>query len=180
MKKEHIHMGISFIAIIFSITAICIAYTHTKPLNWDIAGVLVSILSMLVTVLIGWQIYNVITIDNRMKSIMNERLVDLAVCTNNAIKLAQIELQTLMMDGYLGDGNFKMLLRSAIKNVDRLIEIKDSKNSQKFVNILIEMYKIKDIRNNIEAKETKQLAEKVRNLLSFTPNAYDLLKMIDS
>lgn len=180
MIEKHIHTGLSLIAIILSITAICISYVHAKPLSWDIAGVFVGILSMLVTILIGWQIYNVITIDHRMKSIMNERLSDLAVHTKNAIKLAQIELQTSMMDGYLGDGNFKMLLRSAIKNVNRLIEIKDSNNSQIFVHILIEMYKIKDIKNNIDAKETKQLAEKVKELLPFTPNAYDLLKMIDS
>lgn len=180
MKKENIHTGLSAIAITFSITAICTAYTNAKPLSWDIAGTLVGILSMLATILIGWQIYNVITIDKKMRDIMNGRLADLAVCTKNAIKLAQIELQTSMMDGYLGDGNFKMLLRSAIKNIDRLIEIKDSTNSQKFVNILIQMYNIKNIRNNIDAKETKQLAEKVKKLLPFTPNAYDLLKMIDS
>ena len=76
MKKEHIHTGLSFIAIIFSITAICISYTHAKPLNWDIAGVLVSILSMLVTVLIGWQIYTIIDIGKRIDNQVNIKIAD--------------------------------------------------------------------------------------------------------
>ena len=76
MKKEYIHTGLSFIAIIFSITAICISYIHAKPLSWDIAGVLVGILSMLVTVLIGWQIYTIIDINKRIDNQVNIKIAD--------------------------------------------------------------------------------------------------------
>lgn len=47
MKKEYIHTGLSLIAIMLYITAICKYCTLINPLTWNMAGILVGVLSML-------------------------------------------------------------------------------------------------------------------------------------
>ena len=92
MKKEGRHrnlvawiaLGLSVIAIVISIIAICISCPHIPELGFDYQGVIVGILALLVTVLIGWNIYNIIdfnkkaeelsTKTNVISSIMNTQL----------------------------------------------------------------------------------------------------------
>lgn len=67
MKKEDRHrnwiaIGLSGIAIIISVIAICFAAYRTPELQFDYIGVLVGIIASLVTVLIGWNIYTLIDI----------------------------------------------------------------------------------------------------------------------
>ena len=74
MKKESrnwiawIALGLSVIAIIVSIIAICIACPHVPELGFDYQGVVVGILALLVTALLGWNIYTLID----MKSIRDD------------------------------------------------------------------------------------------------------------
>lgn len=70
MKKKDLHrnriawiaLGLSVIAIVISIIAICVTCPNKTELGFDYQGVLVSVLSLLVTVLIGWNIYTFIDI----------------------------------------------------------------------------------------------------------------------
>lgn len=57
---------LSIAAIICSVVAICVSLPSVPELGIDYIGVIVGILSLLVTMLIGWQIYNVITIDKKI------------------------------------------------------------------------------------------------------------------
>lgn len=58
---------LSITAIICSIVAICVSLPSTQELGIDYIGVIVGILSFLVTILIGWQIYNAIIIEKKIK-----------------------------------------------------------------------------------------------------------------
>lgn len=58
---------LSIAAIIFSVIAICVSLPSAPELGIDYIGVIVGILSLLVTMLIGWQIYNAVTIEKRIK-----------------------------------------------------------------------------------------------------------------
>ena len=49
----------SIAAIICSVVAICVSLPSVPELGIDYIGVIVGILSLLVTMLIGWQIWNV-------------------------------------------------------------------------------------------------------------------------
>lgn len=68
MKKENrnwiawIALVVSGIAIIVSVIAICIACPHIPELGFDYQGVVVGVLSLLVTTLIGWNIFSIIDI----------------------------------------------------------------------------------------------------------------------
>lgn len=68
MKKEHIPYYISILSLIVSGIAIGVSFYRTEKLSMDYMGVIVGILSLLVTVLLGWNIYTVID----MKGIKKE------------------------------------------------------------------------------------------------------------
>ena len=53
------YLGLSILAIILSILAICFSLPRTE-LSFDYLGFITGILGVLVTVLIGWNIYAVI------------------------------------------------------------------------------------------------------------------------
>ena len=58
-------------SLVASVTAIC--RTHPRvELGFDYMGLIVGILALLVTMLIGWQIWNLIDFDRRVKNKINE------------------------------------------------------------------------------------------------------------
>lgn len=59
--------AVGLIAIVVSIIAISVALVYKQPITADWLGVLVGILSLLVMLLIGWNIYSVIDL-NRLKN----------------------------------------------------------------------------------------------------------------
>ena len=63
MKKE-ISIWIGITALTLSITSICISAWRSPELSFDYQGVIVGVLSLLVTVILGWNIYTVIDIKN--------------------------------------------------------------------------------------------------------------------
>ena len=58
--KPFILVCTNFIALIFSIAALCM--THPNQLGFDYIGAIVGILALLVTVLIGWNIYQLVDV----------------------------------------------------------------------------------------------------------------------
>ena len=69
MKKENIAMSLGGIAIIISVISACAAFYRTPELGFDYQGVLVGVLALLVTTLIGWQIYTFIDINKKAKEL---------------------------------------------------------------------------------------------------------------
>lgn len=59
------------ISVIASVIAICRTCPRVE-LDFDYMGLIVGILALLVTILIGWQIWNLIDFDRRVKSKINE------------------------------------------------------------------------------------------------------------
>jgi hypothetical protein len=76
MTKLNFVFGLSGVAIAISIVAVCIAAYRSPELGFDYQGVLVGILALLVTVLIGWQIYTFIDINSKKR--------DLTILSNEA------------------------------------------------------------------------------------------------
>ena len=70
---------LSIMAAGLCIAALCRTYPRTADLGFDYIGVLVGILALLVTVLIGWQVFNAIQMQNTLKEIdgkMKEEVED--------------------------------------------------------------------------------------------------------
>ena len=64
--KSYWSNWLSIAASICSVVAICVSLPSAPELGMDYIGVIVGILSLLVTMLIGWQIWNVIAIDKKI------------------------------------------------------------------------------------------------------------------
>lgn len=69
MKKESWALGLSMIAILISI-ACCLI--KIEPISYDYMGVLVGVLSLLVTVLIGWNIYTLIDFNKKTEELSSK------------------------------------------------------------------------------------------------------------
>lgn len=74
MKKENQSLVLSGVALLFSIVAILVAYFRCEPMTADWMGILVGILSLLVTILIGWQIYSVMQVERKMNDTMTKAI----------------------------------------------------------------------------------------------------------
>lgn len=72
---------------IINITSLCIIFPRTKELGFDYIGVIVGVLSVLVTVVLGWQIFNTISIERTL----NKKL-------NNASKTLKSEIDNKLSD----------------------------------------------------------------------------------
>ncbi|MDD3040152.1 hypothetical protein [Bacteroides sp.] len=108
---------LSIAAIIFSIVAICVSLPSSPELGIDYIGVIVGILSFLVTLLIGWQIYNAVTIEKRIKSevelvkdLLNKSIdkarKDLSLSNSRALTEALFKQESNYLDSCLATDQF--------------------------------------------------------------------------
>lgn len=68
MEKEY-SIWISIVSLLLSVIAVCVAVWRSPELSFDYQGVLVGVLSLLVTMLVGFQIYNSIDVNRKMAEI---------------------------------------------------------------------------------------------------------------
>lgn len=73
MKTHERWLVYPFLGISLLVSVIAICRTHPRvELGFDYIGLIVGILALLVTMLIGWQIWNLIDFDRRVKNKINE------------------------------------------------------------------------------------------------------------
>ena len=65
---------ISVLAIIVSVLAICISAYRSPNLGIDYQGLITAVQSLIVTVLIGWQIYQIIYIERIVKRKIDKKV----------------------------------------------------------------------------------------------------------
>lgn len=64
MRKEYSIWIVSIVSLLLSVIAVCVAVWRSPDLDFDYQGVLVGVLSLLVTILIGWNIYTLVDLRN--------------------------------------------------------------------------------------------------------------------
>lgn len=75
MKKEHIYYYISFATIIVSFISLGVScYRNKEDLGFDYLGAIAGILAVLVTVLIGLQLYNYVYSREHIQHIIDEKM----------------------------------------------------------------------------------------------------------
>lgn len=67
--KKYAPIWISVVSLLLSVIAVCVAVWRSPELSFDYQGVIVGVLSLLVTVLVGFQIYNSIDVNRKMGKI---------------------------------------------------------------------------------------------------------------
>lgn len=118
---------VSILAIIISITAICISYFRVRPLEIDTDryGILINSFSLMITLLIGWQIINVLTIKDEINKIAKKRIKK-AVSTiksDNAKDYAITHL--FLIEQYVRAKNYGFALTILKLLYERLADVQD-------------------------------------------------------
>ncbi len=76
----------------------------------DILSFTVAVLGLLTTVLIGWQIYQVVCIDKIVKRKIERKIIEYDSVVEKKLAAQQAELLTAMMTTTLDAGNYNMTL----------------------------------------------------------------------
>lgn len=151
---------LSVMAIIISGFAVYCYYYNGKPVYYDSSGFLVSVLSILVVVLMGWQIFNSIDIDKKLNDAENRINKE----KNKEFAIISFEFYSVFYTLVADD---KMLEKRLLILVVLLMyaSLLDQEDQKKFLNYIEEYERILRKICNTERKNIKKLDEQFKNLI---------------
>lgn len=167
---------LSAISIMVSVAALCRTYPHTSDLGMDYQGVVVGMLALLVTILIGWQIYTAINVKEELKDIkdlrreINKQERDIYIRSTNNL----FEFQSAMFMMYdnkkeKSNSDIFQLYLHGISSIYHLCSLGKQNECTSIVNILI-------ARKSILMSEKFQ-KEQIDSLMDILLSAMDISKV---
>lgn len=167
---------LSAISIMVSVAALCRTYPHTSDLGMDYQGVIVGMLALLVTILIGWQIYTAINVKEELKDIkdlrreINKQERDIYIRSTNNL----FEFQSAMFMMYdnkkeKSNSDIFQLYLHGISSIYHLCSLGKQNECTSIVNILI-------ARKSILMSEKFQ-KEQIDSLMDTLLSAMDISKV---
>lgn len=167
---------LSAISIMVSVAALCRTYPHTSDLGMDYQGVIVGMLALLVTILIGWQIYTAINVKEELKDIkdlrreINKQERDIYIRSTNNL----FEFQSAMFMMYdnkkeKSNSDIFQLYLHGISSIYHLCSLGKQNECTSIVNILI-------ARKSILMSEKFQ-KEQIDSLMDILLPAMDISKV---
>lgn len=167
---------LSAISIMVSVAALCRTYPHTSDLGMDYQGVIVGMLALLVTILIGWQIYTAINVKEELKDIkdlrreINKQERDIYIRSTNNL----FEFQSAMFMMYdnkkeKSNSDIFQLYLHGISSIYHLCSLGKQNECTSIVNILI-------ARKSILMSENFQ-KEQIDSLMDILLSAMDISKV---
>ena len=160
----------SIAAIICSVVAICVSLPSVPELGIDYIGVIVGILSLLVTMLIGWQIWNVIAIDKKIDGKVKQTSDSLTESINvtkkemieyieKANEKSQTEIMTSLLfiqgDNFLFKSQFENALLRYLDVISDIIEKPYIENYSDAINACI--LKAREAMRSVNNNELKRV-----------------------
>ena len=160
---------LSIAAIICSVVAICVSLPSPE-LGIDYIGVIVGILSLLVTMLIGWQIWNVIAIDKKIDGKVKQTSDSLTESINvtkkemieyieKANEKSQTEIMTSLLfiqgDNFLFKSQFENALLRYLDVISDIIEKPYIENYSDAINACI--LKAREAMRSVNNNELKRV-----------------------
>ena len=167
---------LSAISIMVSVAALCRTYPHTSDLGMDYQGVIVGMLALLVTILIGWQIYTAINVKEELKDMkdlrreINKQERDIYIRSTNNL----FEFQSAMFMMYdnkkeKSNSDIFQLYLHGISSIYHLCSLGKQNECTSIVNILI-------ARKSILMSEKFQ-KEQIDSLMDILLSAMDISKV---
>ena len=174
--RNAITVILSAISIMVSVAALCRTYPHTSDLGMDYQGVIVGMLALLVTILIGWQIYTAINVKEELKDIkdlrreINKQERDIYIRSTNNL----FEFQSAMFMMYdnkkeKSNSDIFQLYLHGISSIYHLCSLGKQNECTSIVNILI-------ARKSILMSEKFQ-KEQIDSLMDILLSAMDISKV---
>lgn len=161
---------LSIAAIICSVVAICVSLPSAPELGIDYIGVIIGILSLLVTMLIGWQIWNVIAIDKKIDGKVKQTSDSLTESINvtkkemieyieKANEKSQTEIMTSLLfiqgDNFLFKSQFENALLRYLDVISDIIEKPYIENYSDAINACI--LKAREAMRSVNNNELKRV-----------------------
>lgn len=161
---------LSIAAIICSVVAICVSLPSAPELGIDYIGMIVGILSLLVTMLIGWQIWNVIAIDKKIDGKVKQTSDSLTESINvtkkemieyieKANEKSQTEIMTSLLfiqgDNFLFKSQFENALLRYLDVISDIIEKPYIENYSDAINACI--LKAREAMRSVNNNELKRV-----------------------
>lgn len=179
-KKEALSYTALTVSVVISVISLSISAPRGKQLDFDYIGVIVGLFSLLVTILIGWQIYSTINIKNVITKEVKDSLKEFENRSLQAIVNSQyvIIMREYQINKKMGDYNkviFNMStaihFASLVGNVDKI----------KFcINILNEIIENREGDIVLKKEYLDDLSESLYKCTSFCQEPINLLKRINS
>lgn len=177
MKKETWSFGLSIIAVIISILSLCAAFYRTPTLGIDYQGIIVGILSLLITILIGWQIYNVIYLKNELrKEVLN---LSKQTIEQTKIELLNSQLNTLygLQEGAIRSGDINYILSTIDVIMDIIIiDLRDKNKADRVLETIEALFLILSSKSKLEdmtKDKFNMVRERIKELSSITEKAFE-------
>lgn len=91
-------LGLTIVSVILSVVAVCRCSPTAANLDFDYMGVIVAVLSLIVAVLLGWNIYSVINFNEKTKEVkrlnyQSQKAVEQCKMANDAVKNLEAKIQ---------------------------------------------------------------------------------------
>ena len=168
--KSYWNNCLSIAAIICSVVAICVSLPSAPELGMDYIGAIVGILSLLVTMLIGWQIWNVIAIDKKIDGKVKQTSDSLTESINvtkkemieyieKANEKSQTEIMTSLLfiqgDNFLFKSQFENALLRYLDVISDIIEKPYIENYSDAINACI--LKAREAMRSVNNNELKRV-----------------------
>lgn len=167
---------LSAISIMVSVAALCRTYPHTSDLGMDYQGVIVGMLALLVTILIGWQIYTAINVKEELKDIkdlrreINKQERDIYIrLTNNLFEFQSAMFMMYDNKKEKSNSDIFQLYLHGISSIYHLCSLGKQNECTSIVNILI-------ARKSILMSEKFQ-KEQIDSLMDILLSAMDISKV---
>lgn len=184
MKKENrnwiawIALGVSGIAIIVSVIAICISCPHIPELGFDYQGVVVGVLSLLVTTLIGWQIYEAVHFKDILKKEVLKASSEIIEANRKTLLISQLNSLYGLHEGAIRNIDINYMLSTLDIMMDIVIDLRDKEKANMILKAISDLHRFTgDIRaDNSKKNKYNAIREKIKELASISDTAFDVYK----
>lgn len=175
MKKE-LSIWLSLISLVLSVVATCVAIWRSPDLRFDYQGVLVGVLSLLVTMLIGWQIYNALYLKEQIKKEVLGEVDDITRLAYRALLVANYENTLRQFEAALVNGDINNMISCSGILMSIAIELEDKDLADKSLDNFL---KVKKYIGHIELNEMERsfyrsIMEEVKGLGGITEKAFEV------
>ena len=184
MKKEDrnrnwiawIALGLSVIAIVISIIAICISCPHIPELGFDYQGIIIGVLSLLVTILLGWQIYSAIYIKDSLKKEVLKSSAEMVLLAKNTLLKSQLNTLYGLHEGALRNGDINYIMSTLDIMMDIAIQLKDKEIADRIISKIPNLWSLLTKMDLMKTEKNKynELKQRIKEFSTKTENAFDI------
>lgn len=170
-KKENLALWLSIISLAFSSYA---ALSCDKRIEADWMGVLVGILALLVTVLLGWNIYSAIHIEETINKKIDSSITEAQKKAERNIQIALATTQIRAINGYIANQDWYMVMNGYSTCIWDILQLQDKNMAGDIIPLIENILERITIREEKEIKALSDLIDNIKKLSSLDERAFDL------